>query len=333
MRKICFMILGLTVLAGTAAAEAMEGGMDMGDGGHGGHMQCGDPAQPLLSVADFDGQGDVNGLDIALLARNLGKKGSYYAIYDRNGDRELTRADLDLARQDMGKTSTSLDRELAKMYHRFRDLQLLQGADAFAQRAYVSIPVALKGHGAHWFNQEGFASMLGKKAPNVLIAEGLNIDTVEERVHGVFWAYPAVPVFDNGATDYPNGEEWKDGHVVAFANEPVKLTSSHDENWHAHGGLCMTVEHIGVDDNGQPIRFGHANQYVSFNECQALPNDEPQADGSNMWAAFWMLHVWLFDPNPNGLFAGTHPCVEPHGLDEATINGDREVPPFFANMH
>ena len=46
---------------------------------------------------------------------------------------------------------------------------------------------------------------------------------------------------------------------------------------------------------------------------------------------FWMLHVWLFDLNPNGVFGGTHPCVDPDAPPESSINGDREVPPFFAH--
>ena len=99
---------------------------------------------------------------------------------------------------------------------------------------------------------------------------------------------------------------------------------------HKHGGLCMTVLHS-YDANGNLVRTGSANQHTTFNECQAIPNDERMPDGSSMWANFWMVHMWLYDLNPNGFFAGTHPCVDPNGLDESTINGDRNVPHFFAH--
>jgi len=42
-----------------------------------------------------------------------------------------------------------------------------------------------------------------------------------------------------------------------------------------------------------------------------------------------MLHVWMFNLNPNGIFAGTHPDVDPDSVSEESLNGDREVPMFF----
>ena len=63
-----------------------------------------------------------------------------------------------------------------------------------------------------------------------------------------------------------------------------------------------------------------------------MPSDvSMMEDGSNLWANFWMIHIWLYDLNPNGLFAGTHPCVEVDAPSDETISGDREVPEFFAD--
>jgi len=52
-------------------------------------------------------------------------------------------------------------------------------------------------------------------------------------------------------------------------------------------------------------------------------------DGSVLWTNFWMVHMWIYDLNPKGLFGGAHPCVEPNGPSDKTINGDRPVPHFF----
>ena len=43
-------------------------------------------AQPLTAVADVDANGIVNGKDISTLAKHIGNKGDYYALYDRNAD-------------------------------------------------------------------------------------------------------------------------------------------------------------------------------------------------------------------------------------------------------
>lgn len=371
MKKVLFIGIGAVFLAAPLASNAMMDGMHgdtaMGDmdGGHHGGAVCGDPAQALLSVADFNADGRVTGKDIAMLRKILKKTDDdedeygdddsdddrkvkkhksypYMALYDLNADHVVDKHDLDLAKQQKGMQSTEFDREIAAMYQRFQRLQFVDSEARLMQWGYNPIPVALKGHGVHWFNQAGMESMLGMSKPDINVAEGLNVESEDKKVHGLFWAYPADPVFDNGATDYPQpGGAWQDQRVIAFSNTPEKMTSSEHENWHAHAGLCMTVIHSN-DANGNLVRTGYANQHLSFNECQALPNDEKQKmfddQGNvvaevNMWATFWMIHMWMLDPNPNGFFAGTHPCVEKNGLDEAAINGDREVPMFFKMMH
>lgn len=61
-----------------------------------------------------------------------------------------------------------------------------------------------------------------------------------------------------------------------------------------------------------------------------MPSDASMMpDDRNMRANFWMVHLWIYDLNPSGLFAGTHPCVERNAPSEETIVGNREVPMFF----
>ena len=69
---------------------------------------------PVTSLADLDANGTVNGKDIALLSKNIGKKkGTYSPLYDRNADGVLDNIDVFLATRDMGKSSTKTDQELA----------------------------------------------------------------------------------------------------------------------------------------------------------------------------------------------------------------------------
>ena len=286
-------------------------------------------ARPLTTVADIDANGIVDGKDISMLAKHVGKQNQYYALYDRNADGDVDARDVDLASKDMKKQSSAGDRDIAVMYDRFRELQTVRGDDELTALGYMPIPVPLKGHGVHWFNVDGLASMMGQKTPDPLIAEGLNVSTDRKRGHAVFWAYPASPVFENGASDYPDGENWKDARVIAFDNMPAHLTSRSDENWHKHGGLCMPLSYS-YDELGNRTITGEAHQHTTYNECQAMPSDvSMMPDGSNLWANFWMVHAWLFDLNPNGLFDGHHPCVEPDAPDDDIINGDRDVPDYF----
>jgi len=292
-------------------------------------INCGNVPHPLISVADFDANGIVNGKDISTQAKHVGDNKPYYALYDRNSDGKLDDLDITAATQDIKNESSQADQEIANFYNRFKDLQTVRGYAELGSLGYFPIPVALKGHGVHWFNMDGMASMMGHKQPNPLIAEGLNVSTDQKRVHALFYATPAEPVFDNGATDYPDGEAWKNGRVISFKNIPTKMTSRSDEMWHKHGGLCMPLTYV-YDENGNQVLQGEAHQYMTYNECQAMPNDVSMTpDGSVLWANFWMLHMWLYDLNPNGLFSGTHPCVEPNGPSAETINGDRPVPHFF----
>lgn len=291
-------------------------------------MMCGDAGEPLLSVADVNGSGVVDDDDVVEVAHAV-EAGTYYAIYDRNGDDALTEEDVALTARDIGKESTVVDRELYTFYDRFRYLQTTSVPEVVAS-GYQPFPLALQYHGIHWLNQSGMASVfLGTQEPNPEIAEGLNIQSDNDKVWAMFWGAPAVPVFEGGATDYPWGEEWKTQRVVAFGDTPPQFTSSEHETWHAHASLCVTWEM----DAGATMPRLVANQYMTYAECQEQPNIMPNPDGSNMWINIWMMHMWLFDLNPNGVFANTHPCAEPNGVPEDSINGDREVPPFFQAMH
>lgn len=344
MKKILFTIFCSALMVSTATFAGQK------------NAQCGDAAAPLLSVSDFNADGIVNDTDVSMMAKHMRNKGGYYALYDRNADGALTRADMKLvvADAEAGRTSTAFDQRKAKLYVKFSMFQNMQGAEALMGAGYNPIPVSLRGHGVHWFNQAGMGTMMGMKPADPNGAEGLNVDSTDLRVHALFWAAPGMPVFGRlnadgsytnlGASDYPNGTQWRDLYVIAFSNMPPKFTESEDEMWHNHGGLCMTGSY-GTDANGNPTILGRADQYLTFNQCQALESvDEMRIempDGSkvNLWANFYMIHFWMYNLNPRGFFAGTHPCVEPDGPSEEslmdlikTIESNWTVPEWFRHM-
>ena len=81
-------------------------------------VSCDDLSAPVGLVADFDTNGIVNGKDIAMLAKNMGKKNSSYsAVQDRDGNGVIDTSDMFLATRDMGTPSSTRDQELITAYN------------------------------------------------------------------------------------------------------------------------------------------------------------------------------------------------------------------------
>lgn len=296
--------------------------------------------EPIQSVADFNGDGivtwdDVTEIQLALLLFK------YIAFYDRNADGALNWADVRATKNDLWKTSTAFDQEMAALYDRQGHLQ---GASRSLVQAigWSLFTPSLKGHGEHWVRQ---LLSMGAFEPDgqadFNLPMGLNMATEgRDEAVGLYWGESATPLFNDpnsptglSTLDWPDGTAWMTEDVQAFGDEPPQFTSSPDEFWHTHGGLCLTTD----PDTGEFV----VNQYLSYAACQALPNSNPQLIGFdgltpiyiNIHVNTWMVHMWLYDLNPHGFFAGTHPDVDPNSLDEETINGGRPVPEWFQNYH
>lgn len=296
--------------------------------------QCGEPARPLLSVADFDGNGRVDRKDLKLLIAAK-KMGGYYAFYDRNGDHVLNRQDFVAAVRDLGKKSTPLDRELAQAFRRFGHFQHTRAPAELLQLGFLPGTQSLRGHGAHWLSATGAAATQGLTSADKTRADGLNVPMQADAVWGMFWGSPAQPLFADptaasglSTLDYPTpGGIWETKRVQAFEAPAPTFFDSEHESWHPHAGLCAVVEDTG---HGQQLVV---RQHLSFAECQALPSlGKTGIIYPNAWMNFWMLHLWMFELNPDGPFANVHPCLDPNAPLEHEINEGREVPPFF-EMH
>lgn len=295
---------------------------------------CGETAQPLLSVSDFNGDGIVNRSDLKMMAFIISEK-KYFALYDRNADGKLGKHDLRMAKDDLGLASTITDQQMAKMYQRFSHIQNISSHENIVAMNYVPLGGPLAFHGQHWMNSAGQLAIGGLRTADPFIAEGLNVSSDGSSVPALFWGEHAVPLFNDPSApsglstlDWPSPTGlWNFERVQAFADTPPDFfPDTEGDSWHKHAGTCITVDDLG---NGPEFLI---NQHMSNAECQALPNLEKfEFNGQliNLWGNFWMLHAWLFDLNPNGTFANTHPCIDPDAPSEDDINGGREVPPFF----
>jgi len=278
---------------------------------------CGS-VRPILSVADVNGNGVVDDDDIKLI-KIAKEKDIYYALYDFDTNGVVDDEDINIAKQQLGQTSKIVDRQFALLFNRNKQFQEMEDITEITSLGYVVTAPSLAGHGEHW---NDFVKPI---EADFLRPTGVNIPKSRDRISGMFWIVSAVPVFENGATDYPTpGGEWEKQHVVSFSDTPPKLFLTPDEMWHNHAGLCTTVE-----DNGsgpKPVLY----QHMTYADCQDKPSlvQDPNTN-KNYWSNIWMLHTWMFDLNPAGIFANTNACVDPDSPPEYTINGDRTVPPFF----
>lgn len=280
-------------------------------------------AQPIISVADFNADGIVDQADVEEIGTVI-QDGIYYTLYDRNVDGVVDQLDQDLTTRSIGVSSTDLDKSIVTLFHEVEELQTANGLDDLANLGFQKGTSSLAGHGEHWLNDIGNAAISGQAQSQFLRAEGINVSKADNKVWALFWGQNGDLQFTNGATDFPvAGGEWMDSQVNSFSGEPPVFDNVDASKWHTHAGLCITTK-------GSDIVL---SQHTTFNQCQAMEDDSRGAGEFSTWINIWMIHAWLFVPNPNGLFANTHPCIDQDSPAESLINGDRNVPAFFHHAH
>ncbi|MFQ5645104.1 MAG: dockerin type I domain-containing protein [Thiogranum sp.] len=189
-------------------------------------------AEPLLSVADFSGDGLVNNRDLALLGRVI-QNNHYIAFYDRNTDGHINARDLDLANQDLGKASSDMDRDIAGVYWGTTSYRNLGQA---ALDGYEPATQVVAGHGRHWTQARLFREATYPDNPKLNTPAGLNYDE-DGVLQAVFWGQP---------TAYPTG------------SLPPPRIFSQSQTWHGHNQACVTnyglIENVKYSENVDPAQ-------------------------------------------------------------------------------
>jgi hypothetical protein len=266
-----------------------------------GHGHSCDPetavAEPILSVSDFDGDGIVGESDVHLVAAQV-QSGDYIAFYDRNADYQLDGRDIAATARDKdaGAASTAMDQQLAAAFwgsvaYRNRD-------DAIAD-SFIPFTPAFFGHGEHWAVHAD-TGLLDYRF-DAGTPQGLNYDT-DGNLWAVFYYFGANP---------------NTGNFNPLAQAPAGF-DGHEDMWHHHAGACL----LGIDYNDPRM----AAEDLNFVECVGPGTCGYTAyvsgyGGDFRWnPQFYMLHVWLYELNPCGTFAGAHPDLEPNQPDPGTAN-------------
>ena len=78
-------------------------------------ISCSGVAAPVISKADLNGDGVVDGKDVALISKHIAKKNSLYSpLYDRDYDGVIDTSDKLMVKFDRGLTTEPEEQALAK---------------------------------------------------------------------------------------------------------------------------------------------------------------------------------------------------------------------------
>lgn len=265
--------------------------------GHGGHGDC-DPmhAEPVMQTGDFNGNGVIDSGDIEMISDYV-DSGDYAAFFDMNHDGQLNGQDVSAVATNMGSAGSARDAQMAELWaatQPYRDITVAIGD------GYEAFTPDLQGHGIH-FASFGLINSWASRGFQPSAPEGLNYSASGELIAAFYYAPAAIDLYDYG---YPVPPDT----VFQTLAVPPSFDGIHDHDWHNHVGAC----------------FGGASCPVpGFDQCMA--EDVCASIGGTLWSAkFHMLHVWMYEFNQCGAFAGIDPDVS-HMAPEEPNHGDCNV--------
>lgn len=281
---------------------------------------CPSQAEPLLTVADFNGDGIVTGRDVAMIRQAI-NRGEYLAFFDRNADRQLDLADQHLTVDDMQESSTLLDQQIAAVFavtEKYRALSVAQadGFRNFTQDAaghgahYARLPFILDEHGVMDTTYENIMD----DQVEITTPEGLTYDT-DGNLAAVFYyhgynvkeLYLAASTGDQDAIDSIIQSGLMMGYLMRDAYIDEEAFDGDADIWHSHIGVCWDgLDYIAMQTPNTVHPY--FNQHMTPAQCAA----SVAPSSSFVWnPSFNMLHLWLYNLNPCGKFAGLNPHVSP----------------------
>lgn len=282
---LAFLLLPACALDGDPATDSTELASEH-HGGHGGHCE----PEAIMQVGDFDGSGVIDPADIEMISAYV-EAGDYAAFFDMNADGALDGRDVSTVAARMGEAGTPRDAQMAALWattEPYRDVR-----EALAA-GYEPFTPDLAGHGIHFANF-GLINSWPGRGFQAGAPEGLNYTASGELVAAFYYAPGAFDLHEIYPDNYPADTYYK------LLSVPPSFDGVMAHEWHNHIGAC----------------FGGATSPVpGFDQCVPKATCLDQY-GANLWAdKFHMLHVWLFEYNECGAFAGIDTDVSPSAPEE-----------------
>lgn len=284
--------------------------------------------QPLLTVADFNGDGTVNNTDLEDLSDRI-INSNYHPLYDLNTDSVLSGADLDLALAMVGSEVPLLDQQIAQATQATMKYYGEGGLERAFADGYGFFTHEWNGHGIHLFNPI-ITSLFGNSTELVIDQPvGLNFDA-EGNLQAVF--YIRLPKLLSGAEQNPlnanfllNQEYQINNQITIDPNDdfpPNSFDTLTEDDWHTHENVVISG--LGSQDYNL-LYFEESLPSEDFNAriANKIENGElffPLSDYIQS-PKFWMLHGWFHTLNTEGVFGNLNPDLGINAVDELGFHG------------
>ncbi len=275
--------------------------------------------KPLLTVADFNGDGAVNVSDLLKITTHLNSSlgdDKYHYIYDRNVDRRIDLQDLLLTALDLGKTVPLLDQQIAQATQATMRYYGANGINNAIADGYIPSTQEAKGHGQHFFNFNLALQAGNSETVDIEHPAGLNFDDTGKLI-AVF--YIRIPKTGQPTPENPFAflqVDPIDDHPPATSFDTLSA-----EDWHHHHSAYAR----GLGN------FNAENVYFEEDVPQSIVVSRLQESGFEVFPnsdayyipKLWMLHGWFHSPNPDGVFTGTNPEIAPYSPTELGVHGEQ----------
>ena len=279
---------------------------------HGSHQP-----EPLLTVADFNGDGSVNISDLGNILTHLNSswgEDNYHYIYDRNVDMRIDFRDLFLTALDLGKTVSLLDQQIARATQATMRYYGKDGMKNAIADGYIPASQEFQGHGQHFSNLNLALQIGNSETLDIERPIGLNFDDTGKLI-AVF--YVRIPQTLASTLENPFGFlqfDPADDHPPETSFDTLTA-----EDWHHHHSTYTRgLGNINAE-----------NTYFEEDVPQSMVMSRLQESGFEVFPnsdayyipKFWMLHGWFHSPNPDGVFAVTNPEIAPYSPTELGVHG------------
>ena len=272
--------------------------------------------QPLLTVADFNGDGQVDMSDFEDISSRYDPETGeekYHILYDLNADGAINEDDLVQTMDDIGKDVPLLDQQIAQATQATMKYYGPGGLEQAIADGYLPNIPEVKGHGIHYANLGIFLETKNSEQVNLNLPVGLNYDA-EGNLLAVYYLRepitqeatpenPLAPLLIDRDNDFP----------------PDSFDGLSAEDWHQHQSIWITNAGSLDSEAVYYDEFVPIDAIVSRIEAANF-QFFPESD-KFYTPKVWMLHGWFHSLNPNGTFAITNPEVALYAPEELGVHG------------
>ncbi len=271
---------------------------------------------PILSVADFDGNGSVEFDDIYDLASRynaVAGEDDYHPIYDLNTNGEIDLEDILDAIDDYGEDVPLQDRQIAQATQATMKYYGSGGLEQAIEDGYLPLTPELKGHGVHYYNPT-LADRIGNSEElDIENPLGLNYDS-EGNLIAVF--YLRFPETLEATPENPLAglliDPTDDFPPSSFDNLSTDAWHNHQNTWFTGVGN-LNAEKVYFEEDVPLEAIGSRLEQIDF---QLFPESD-----NGYSPKFWMMHGWFHSFNREGTFAITNPDIALFAPEELGVHG------------